>query len=113
MSDRLKELQRLRALAQEQVTWFDREIARETGVTSGAGPASGPVPPAAVPSIPVANVGALHAPSRVDAESILEQYRSPQGSIKDNVRKGCFLYFFVAFAIVGLAAAAVYFAFRR
>ncbi|MSU45994.1 MAG: hypothetical protein EXS42_02415 [Lacunisphaera sp.] len=31
MSDQLRELQRQRALAQEQLGWFDREIMREGG----------------------------------------------------------------------------------
>ena len=37
MSDRLKDLQRQRARAQEQLAWIDREIAQETGQAPSTG----------------------------------------------------------------------------
>lgn len=106
MSDRLKELQRQRALAQEQVAWFDREIAREQGATSQ--------PPAA-PEIPFVRGGvpSPHNASPADGDRILDQYRSSGTSIKSEVRRGCFLYFFAAFALVALGAVAFYLLWRR
>lgn len=105
MSDRLDELRHQRALVQEQLAWIDREIARETNTPIAATPAPAPLASPVVPAAPAAD--------EAEAERILEGYRAPQGSIHANVKKGCFLYFFAAFAVVGLAVLALYFAFRR
>ncbi len=112
MSDRLNELRRLRALAQEQVAWFDREIARESG---GATPAAAPLPTAAPAPAPVVPPAAprMGSVSPLDAEKLIERYREKGRPVKDEVRRGCFMYFFAAFAILGLGLVAWYFARMR
>src|SRR5688572_30004792 len=93
-SDRLIELQRQRALAQEQVAWFDREIAREAGLVGA--PAAPVVPPA--PS----GFESSPSPSPFDADRIIKQYQGKTGSVRSEVRRGCFLYFAIAWALLGL-----------
>ncbi len=39
----------------------------------------------------------------------MAQYRQEPDTLKSDTRKGCFLYFFAALAVVGLAATALYF----
>ena len=100
MSDRLKDLQRQRALAQEQLAWLDREIARESGAVPSPAPA-----PAATPMTPPA-AGPAHAVT--DAEALLAQYRSKPESLQGEVKRGCFLYFFGALGLVALGLLAFY-----
>jgi len=117
VSERLKELQRQRALALEQVAWFDREIARETNGSWEPTPVSAPplsplTKAATVVPFPPAQGGVPSAsPIVADAaaEKILDRYRPEGQSIQNDVRRGCFLYFFTALAIVGLAVVAFYF----
>ena len=120
MSDRLNELRRQRALMQEHLAWLEAEISREAG---GAGlltpkpvPATTPTPRAdssagaassMVPSLTPAE------PTDFEAEAILSQYSSPRGNIREDVRKGCLLYFGVALALVVAAVAGLWFAFRH
>lgn len=131
MSDRHSELLRQRALVREHLAWLDAEIAAVTGTVrsteparSGARPA--PVPLTAAPasdpaphsiSPPAAVVPALAAsrsaavPSLPPAaEAILEEYRVAPGTLHQNVRKGCFLYFAAALVLLGLGVVALYFA---
>ncbi len=104
MSDRLKDLQRQRALAQEQLAWLDREIAREMGTAA-------PVPPA--PVVPVAPPApSVPAIADADADKIMAQYRSAQ-PIHNEVKQGCLVYFFAAFAVVGVVVALLYLFHRR
>ena len=98
-SERLNELQRQRALAAEQLAWFDREIARESGANPLLAPASAatPTPPAPPPARrPSGDATAA-------ADKIIKRYREDNRPVQDEVRRGCFLYFFTAFAILGLA----------
>ena len=105
-SDRLKELQRQRALAQEHLAWFDREIARES--------ADQAVTPTIAQEVPVTQPVAAPAPvADVEAEKILERYRHAGHPVKNEVRRGCFLYFFAAFALLGLGIVVFYFLWRR
>jgi hypothetical protein len=122
MSDRLNELQRQRALVQEHLAWMEREIAAEMA-RAGPAPASpaeapfaGQLPPAtplqwqppfARPANPVPS--AMPAPGEPDAETIMEKYRDEAKDVKQDVRKGCFLYFAIAFLLLGLAVTALYF----
>ena len=112
VSDRLAELQRQRALAQEQVAWFDREIAKTGGQlglvapTSIVTPASPVVPTAFAPS----DVAATRA-----AEEIIAQYQdghSPQSAAKD-MKRGCYLAFFLALGAVALIFLTAYFIYTR
>ncbi|MEI6106166.1 MAG: hypothetical protein WCR49_04040 [Opitutae bacterium] len=106
MSDRLKDLQRQRALAQEQLDWLDREIAREAG--QGAPLAAKPIPVPRAPE-PAAPPTAASAQAAADAEAILAQYKSDPGSLQKNIKRGCYLYFFVALGLLALGVLALYF----
>jgi len=104
VSDRLNELKRQRAIAQEQLAWLDREIARE----SGAAAPVAPTPPApAAPVVAPETAGPAHAEAEVEA--MMAQYRSDPDSLQGNVKRGCFLYFFAALGLLLLAVLAFYF----
>jgi hypothetical protein len=104
MSDRLKDLQRQRALAQEQLAWLDREIARETSGTATV--PSVPAPHVPQPGVPV--VPQSPAPSTADADDIIAQYQQQPETVHGEVKRGCFLYFFLALATVGLVVLGLY-----
>ena len=101
MSDRLKDLQRQRALAQEQLAWIDREIAQETGQ------APSPGQPVAIPAKPAGGAAAAEA-SRL-ADEIIASYQSEAAASPSNVKRGCFLYFALALVLLGLSLVALYF----
>jgi hypothetical protein len=116
MSDRLKDLQRQRALAQEQLAWFDREIARESGQAPAtaqpvAVPLSAAPPAPSAPVVPSAAVPA--APSAAEAErladEIIARYKNEHASSPADVKRGCFLYFGLAFLLVAVGLVALYF----
>ncbi len=138
MSDRLSELLRQRALLQEHLAWFDREIdaaARSSSSPSGAAlprpaptdvpafPLTPPLPTVSVAAIPPAPsphaltarlAGTVPVPPAESvvvpgAEAILDQYRVEPRSVQQDVRKGCFLYFAAAFVLLGLGVVALYF----
>jgi len=105
MSDRLADLQRQRALAQEQVAWFEREIARETGQ---AVPVTAPTP-AASPVIPRPTAAATDEATARVAQEIIAQYQaSPLTAAKD-VKKGCYLWFIFALGMLAICAVSLYF----
>jgi hypothetical protein len=101
MSDRLKDLQRQRALAQEQLAWIDREIAKESGLNSATAPPSAPVKPAAT------------APRSADAarmaEEILARYKSDATASPGNLKRGCIFYFIFGLGALVLFAIGAYF----
>lgn len=100
MSDRLTDLQRQRTLVQEQLAWLDREIAAEASAkTQPSGIATAAPAPAPAP----ASAQGASGINPADSEAILAQYRNEPGSLKDEVRKGCFLYFALAFLAFGAA----------
>lgn len=104
MSDRLADLQRQRALAQEQVAWLDREIAKETGLPSATLPA--PTAPAAVTPTGTDTAGST-------ADDIIAQYSRSGGNTEKEVKRGCYLYFALTMGAVMLFAAGVYFIYSR
>lgn len=113
--DRLAELRRQRALVQEHLDWLDREIAAAGGSTPALlspRPAAFTPAPAIVAKLPP-SIPAAATPDAREAETILEQYRTSDKSLKTDVRKGCLLYFAAAFVLLGLGVAALWFAFRR
>lgn len=105
MSDRLRELQRQRTLAQEQVAWFDREIAKEAQPISGSRPPAAPAPVAGKIDVP--------APNDPTGDEILAQYRQNPITTEKDVKRGCYLYFAFAMAAVVLFAVAVYLIYSR
>jgi hypothetical protein len=132
MSDRLQELLRQRALVQQHLAWLDGEIAAASGQEPvNPPPASSPLRPVARPAPPppsyVASQAAAlarHAvtapapsatrsdenPHTAAADAILSEYRVEPDSLKTDVRKGCFLYFFGALAFVALVVTGLYYA---
>jgi hypothetical protein len=114
VSDRLKKLQRQRALAAEQLAWLDREIAREAGTASVASPSPTPsattITPVAPPTPASADAKtAAAARAEAEAEAMMAEYRRDAESVQSSVKKGCFLYFFGAFALLALGLTAFYF----
>ncbi len=129
MSDRLQQLLRQRALLQEHLAWLDREIA----AASESAPAK-PVPivrpaPASTPFVASQAAQILAASSAASpfpppaadvapevaavADEIIQQYHRGPDTTKTDVKKGCLLYFFAAFALVALAVVTLYFLFER
>jgi len=114
VSDRLNELQRQRALAQEQIAWLDREIARERGesvLPAAAMPAAVASATPAGTEKPAAAVSAAEA--EIQAAEILERFKKAEPPIRDNVRRGCFLYFIGAFALLALGVVTFYLLHRQ
>jgi hypothetical protein len=116
MSDRLKDLQHQRALAQEQLAWFDQEIARESGQAPVAPlPAMMTLPVAPTPpSVPVVpSVSAPTPPSAAEterlADEIIARYKDEHASSPADVKRGCFLYFGLAFLLLAMGLVALYF----
>jgi hypothetical protein len=100
MSDRLTELQRQRALAQEQLAWFDREIARESAKVN-------PI----ISVKPVAS--ATPSPSAAtEADELLKRYQPGGSNIHGEVKRGCFIYFFAALGLLALGIVAFYLVWR-
>lgn len=135
MSDRLQELLRQRALVQQHLAWLDGEIAEASGDHTDASRPTAPrqafptpvTPPIAASSYVASQAAATirHAAStpvspavRADdnpsvaaaADAILAEYRVEPSSLKTDVRKGCFLYFFGALAFVAIVVTVLYYA---
>jgi len=110
VSDRLSELQRQREIAQEQLAWLDREIARESGQASvapapvAAAPAAGPT---AVPRVEMSAAAARAA------DDIIAQYQTPVENTTKDVKRGCYAYFFVALGTVLLVVGTIYLFYLR
>lgn len=112
MSDRLAELQRQRALAQEQVAWFDREIAKETGQAPTTAAAPVTVVPTTVRLPAPTDFTAKDNAAAREAEDIIAQYQqSPADAAKD-AKKGCYMWFVFVMMTVVLCAAGIYFLYR-
>ena len=98
-ADRLAELRRQRALAQEQLAWLDREIAAQsTGETTKSAGHS------ASPSV---------APPAASVDTLMDDYRVPPAALHQDVRKGCFVYFALALAVLVIVTLGLYFALRH
>lgn len=119
MPDRLAELVRQRALVEEHLAWLNRQIAE--AAPPSAAPVTLPVKPAIAettvvdasprPLTPVTPSPAEpleYAPATADAEAIIAKYQIPSSALKDDVRKGCFLYFAAAFVVLGLGVTLLY-----
>ncbi|MBI4625166.1 MAG: hypothetical protein HY736_18345 [Verrucomicrobia bacterium] len=118
-ADRLAELLRQRALLQEHLAWLDREIVDASPRTTPRD--SSPPPPLPAPA-PLDTASAAREPVLPEAappaavlapDAIIEEYRVAPDALRTDVRKGCFLYFAAAFAVLILGVMAMYFALRR
>jgi hypothetical protein len=107
--DRLKELQQQRALVQEQLAWLDREIAAIRGkAETGSSPTPGPIKPASTPRAALPTRAPDQTAETFSAEEIIAQYQNEAQSLHGNVKRGCFLYFFLALGLLGLGVLALY-----
>jgi hypothetical protein len=102
MPDRLEVLRQQRALVQEQLAWFDREIAA-LSETASAAPAS---PPAVAKAfVPVA------APAPTLPRAPLPdfpEYRADPIGMQSAARRGCLMYAGLALLLLFLGAVAIY-----
>ncbi len=127
MADHLAELRRQRALIREHLAWLDREIGHLEGPPSPPAPLSGttsdvPTQPLDDGSRPFTAAKTADAPApptgeqmpleagEAEAARLLDEYRPTANSLKNDVRKGCALYFVGAFVLLALGVAALYFA---
>jgi hypothetical protein len=119
-ADRLAELLRQRALMQEHLDWLEREIAANQPsarsepqqttirVASQAIPLAGAIRPA----VNMAR-SSVEAGAKADVDALLDEYRVRPETLKQDVRKGCLLYFAGAFVVLGLIVFGLYFALRH
>lgn len=128
MSDRLAELVRQRALVQEHLAWLNREIAAAAeaaktvpaaseSTTSGspaieAAPLPGSPPAAFHPAVATSSSASKTAAAE-DPDAIIARFQVAPGTVKQDVRKGCLLYFVGAFVLLGIVVAVLYVALRR
>lgn len=107
--DRLQDLQRQRALVQEQLAWLDREIAaiqKNKVSVLPPEPAAVMIAPTSPKSPPI-RFGDASAAERA-AEEILAQYQQESQSLQKTVKRGCFLYFFAALGLLVLGVFVLY-----
>jgi hypothetical protein len=123
MPDRLAELVRQRALLHEHLAWLNKEIdeaARgRSGVTAPnlamermATPLHAPAE--ATPSVAAAAATPSPATAQTSptTEDIFAEYRVAPATMKDNVRKGCLLYFVAGLGLLFVVVTILYFALR-
>jgi hypothetical protein len=124
MPDRHSELVRQRALVLEHLAWLDREIASAAAGPVNPSDASLPTAPptAPAPAAPSETGQAVASPAAFaptaklpdeippEAQVVLEQYRVEPAALKQDIRKGCLLYFVGAFVLLGIVVAILYFA---
>jgi hypothetical protein len=128
MGDRLQELLHQKALLNEHAAWLEREIMAERQRTGEptvpeqipaieAPPAETPpsdTQPTDTTSIdtppaePLPNPPAPRSTGDTNANAIFEHYRSNPRSLQQEVKRGCFLYFFGALVLLGLGIAVIY-----
>jgi len=117
MSDRLAELVRQRALVQEHLAWLNREIAAVAEAKKGQ-PAKETIPPtpASTDSAKATPMSAANPISAADvpteANEIIARYQATPATVRQDVRKGCLLYFATAVVVLGLVVVGLYFALR-
>jgi hypothetical protein len=106
MPDRLNELRRQRELIREHLEWIEREI------TAAAGsdpirpvPAAKPTKWSAPPAAPRKTSS---APATGDPDALVAKYGQDSGNVHENVKQGCFLYFALAFVLLGAGVVWLY-----
>ncbi|MBL9186417.1 MAG: hypothetical protein JNK23_02970 [Opitutaceae bacterium] len=103
MPDRLDELRRQRALVQEHLAWLEREI------TATEGKAAPNKPTVATPLPAMRAATQASAPLDTRVEDVLAHYRKEPATVKQDVRKGCLIYFALALFAVAAVVALFYF----
>lgn len=116
-------------LLEQHLAWLDREIAAEAGAANPETPpgaSSEPTPAAATPSLQhVSTQSAAASGSTTDAppppafhgnaasaETLLDEYRVAPETLRQDVRKGCLIYFALAFAALFIAIGMLWIALR-
>jgi hypothetical protein len=114
VSDRLQDLQRQRALVQEQLAWLDREIAaiqKNKVSVLPPEPAAIAIPVTSPKNVPISFNDAAAAERA--AEEILSQYQQENQSLQKTVKRGCLLYFFAALGLLVVGVFVLYLVMRR
>ena len=111
--DRLAELRRQRALVQQHLEWLDAEIAAESQREErDISPAVTPKPGRPVITRPVAMpTRSISSQASTPLDPLLGQQPLAASDVKQDVKKGCLLYFAAALAAVVVSVAILYFAF--
>lgn len=135
MSQRLAELHRQRRLVEEHLAWLNREIAAEligvapkpapTAADAGSAPASATAGATTTTIEKTANSEAETTTSAVmsplsnsepggslPTEALIDEYRTSPDALRNEVRKGCFLYLGLAFGLLIFGIAILYLLFR-
>jgi hypothetical protein len=110
---------------QEHLAWLDREIAHARQTSSPGVEAPPLVGPASISASSLPSVSTSVQTSKnlgeagpqaagpetltSDVDTILAQYQVAPTVVKQDVRKGCFLYFAAAFVLLGLGVMLLYF----
>lgn len=111
--DRLAELRRQRALVQQHLEWLDAEIAAESHRDErDISPVGTPKPGRPVITRPVAMpTRSISSQASTPLDPLLGQQPLAASDVKQDVKKGCLLYFAAALAAVVVSVAILYFAF--
>jgi hypothetical protein len=113
MDDPTGELRRQRDLIAAHLRWLDDQIARSQG-TSPPPPVAAPPSPSAVPLAPLpfaSAAGPIAVPTQAAASgepATLPEIALPEidpGSVRNEVRRGCFIYVIIATVLLGASIA--------
>jgi hypothetical protein len=97
--ERLQELHRQRALVQEQLAWFDREIASASGEAKPAGQIPQPGPAARLqPTAPPADGD--------EVNELMKSFQEESRSSLDQAKRGCIWLFAATFVLLALCVLA-------
>ncbi|WP_438482897.1 hypothetical protein [Oleiharenicola lentus] len=121
MSDanRLAELQRQRALAQQQLAWIESEIARETPRLDESARLEQPaiqLAPVASPSVSAVSPSIEESTANdatESAEKILSRYRQAPATSAQATKRGCFIYFYSALGALVVFCGILYFIYAK
>ena len=108
MNPRLAKLHEQRDLILKHLQWIDQEIAAENPAEAGRNPAA-PVPIEVPPAEPKpAPIAETPQPSAIPILPLDPTEEDNAQSLKSDVRKGCLLYFGLAWVILAGVVALVY-----
>lgn len=108
VSDRLDELRRQRALAQQQLEWLDAEIAAETARRATAAGAKERPAGRSQPPSPIESISLTSDPAPDDADALIKHFGGDVRSAEEQTKRGCWSAFFLALAITAVAVTAWY-----
>jgi hypothetical protein len=106
MSERLRHLQRQRALLSEHLAWIDNEIARETPASSASTPRVAAPAESTTPPLPSSPSASPEIPAEADV--LMEKYAAQERQNPGDVRRGCLYVFASAVLLLAAGIAAVW-----